>query len=57
MKALEHLSQNLQICSPILLVFVDRLLLVAPPSYMIQRTDKLSRKRFCKQLLVPRIQL
>ena len=57
MKALEHLSQNLQICSPILLVFVDRLLPVAPPNYMIQRTDKLSRKRFCKQLLVPRIQL
>jgi hypothetical protein len=57
MKALEHLSQNLQICSPILLVLVDRHLLVAPPSYMIQRTDKLSRIRFCKQLLMPRIQL
>ena len=45
MKALEHLSQNLQICSPILLVFVDRLLPVGPPSYMTQRTGKLDPQR------------
>src|SRR3990167_3214792 len=44
-EALDDLTENFEVRKPILIVFVDRLLAVAPRCHMIQRTSKLNPQR------------